>query len=286
MSRNNEDRTGAHSIHSETPPQIVNQTTQSQDNLSFVVPTEFVELPSQGLFYSENHPLHKQDCVEIKFMTAKEEDILSDKALLKKGLAIDRFLRSVIVNRDIDVDSLLVGDKNAILVASRINGYGAEYDTKVICPLCFSHGRHEFNLDECQTNTIDQAVELGVEKTPNGTLLFNLPRTGAKVECKLITGKEEKSLAASNERRKKNKLPAEELTTLLRTIIVSVNGNDDRGYIGSFVENVPAADSRQLRTTYQKCIPNVELKEEYVCGECEASTIIDVPFTTDFFWPH
>ena len=108
MSRNNEDRLGAPdvaSIQAETPPQITNrQINNSQDSLSFVAPTEFVDLPSYGVFYAEDHPLHKQECVEIKHMTAKEEDILSDKALLKKGLAIDRFLKSIIIDKNIKIE--------------------------------------------------------------------------------------------------------------------------------------------------------------------------------------
>jgi len=287
MTRNNEDRTGTHNIHSDVPPQVAAQfAAEPTNNLAFVVPTEFVELPSQGLFYSEGHPLHNQSCVEIKFMTAKEEDILSDKALLKKGIAIDRFLKSVLVDKNINIDSLLVGDKSAILVSSRINGYGAEYDTKVICPVCFSHGRHEFDLGECETTNLDNLEKLGVDKTQNGTFIINLPKTSAQAECRLLTGKEEKKVLMTSERRKKQKLPSAVLTTQLRTIIVSVNGNDDRQYVNSFVENIPAADSRYLRTTYQKCVPNVSLRQTYCCSSCEAESVLEVPFTTDFFWPN
>jgi hypothetical protein len=286
MSRNNEERTGALDIHSEVSPQISNQIdSDPASKLSFVAPTEFVELPSAGRFYSEGHPLHEQQCLEIKHMTAKEEDILSDKALLKKGLAIDRFLKSIIIDRSINADSLIVGDRNAILVAARINGYGAEYDTKIICPVCFSHGRHEFNLNECHVSTGEDTAG-NVERTASGTLIFALPKTQVQVECKMLTGKDEKSMVASSERRRKQKLPATDLTNQLRAIIVAVDGEEDKGYINSFVENIPAADSRYLRSTYQNYIPNVRLKEIYVCGQCEAETEVEVPFTTDFFWPN
>ena len=104
--------------------------------LNFATPTEFVDLPSKGAYYPEGHPLHGQSSIEIKFMTARDEDILTSPTLLKKGLAIDKFLQNIIVNRAINVDTILSGDKNAILVASRINGFGAEYITKVSCPAC------------------------------------------------------------------------------------------------------------------------------------------------------
>jgi len=102
-------------------------SAQATPSLGFVSPTEFVELPSRGEFYPEDHPLHKQETVEIKFMTAKDEDILSSQALLKKGLAIDRLLESLMV-LDVDARTLLLGDRNAMLIAARISGYGSEYN--------------------------------------------------------------------------------------------------------------------------------------------------------------
>lgn len=287
MSRNNEDRLGPKVPVSDVPPQIAAQFESPQNTFAFVAPTEFVELPSGGLYYPEGHPLHNQDSIEIKHMTAKEEDILSDKTLLKKGLAIDRFLRSVIVDKRVKVDSLLVGDKNAILVAARITGYGPEYDTKVVCPVCFSHGRHEFDLNSININDLseEEINDMGVEISEDKTFIFNLPASGFQVECRLITGVEEKQILAASARSKKNNLPSKETTRNLKVMIVSVEGNADRAYINSFIDNMPAKDSRYLRTTYQKCVPNIELKETHACGACSAETEISVPFTTDFFWP-
>ena len=287
MSRNNEDRMGPKVPVSDIPPQIAEQFETPQNTFSFVAPTEFVELPSGGLYYPEGHPLHGQDSVEIKHMTAKEEDILSDKTLLKKGLAIDRFLKSVIINKRINIDSLLVGDKNAILVAARITGYGAEYNTKVVCPVCFSHGRHEFDLSSVVINDlqVEEINEMGVEVTEGGTFVFNLPVSGFQIECRLITGVEEKQIMNAAAKSKKKNLPSRETTGNLKVMIVSVQGNEDRAYINSFIDNMPAKDSRYLRTTYQNCAPNIELKETHACGACQAETEMSVPFTTDFFWP-
>ena len=99
---------------------------------NWALPTEFVELPSKGRFYPPGHPLHNETTVEIKYMTAKEEDILTDRALLKKGIAIDRVLENLIVDQRVKLDDLLIGDKNAILVKARTTGYGSEYETRVI----------------------------------------------------------------------------------------------------------------------------------------------------------
>ena len=121
---------------SDPPHQILEDRTSPTDTLSFVVPTEFVDLPSAGRFYPPSHPLHNKEHVEIKYMTAKEEDILTSQSLLEKGLALDRLISNLLVNKKINVDSLLVGDKSAILIAARSSGYGADYETDVGCPSC------------------------------------------------------------------------------------------------------------------------------------------------------
>ena len=137
MARNNRDRTGSKATDDSPPiPKVLEKTTDSETSFSFVSPTEFVELPSKGLFYPEGHSLHGIDTVEIRYMTAKDEDILTSKALLRKGVAIDRLLKNVIVDSGVRIDDLLIGDKNAILVATRITGYGPEYNTKVGCVAC------------------------------------------------------------------------------------------------------------------------------------------------------
>ena len=117
MARNRE-RLGASNVQAEPPA----PTTNSNEGLmSFVVPTEFVELPSGGRYYPQGHPLHNQETIEIKHMTAREEDLLTSRALLKKGLALDRLLESVIIDKKIRASDLLVGDRNAILISTRIS---------------------------------------------------------------------------------------------------------------------------------------------------------------------
>ena len=143
--RNNEDRVGAPSSDTSAPtPDLVSEKSP----LTFATPTEFVELPTKGRFYPEGHPLYNVEEIEIRFMTAKDEDILSSKTLLKKGVAIDRLLQNVVVNKQINIGDLFVGDKNALIVASRITGYGPEYDTRVTCPACSKTSDFSFNLED------------------------------------------------------------------------------------------------------------------------------------------
>tara|TARA_Y100000310_G_scaffold345668_1_gene468015 strand:+ start:5286 stop:6140 length:855 start_codon:yes stop_codon:yes gene_type:complete len=283
MSRNNPERLGADVQPAEVPP---TSFTETNNNLAFVVPTEFVDLPSRGQFYPPGHQLRGLETIEIKFMTAREEDILADKSLLKKGLSIDRLLRNIIVDRNINPDDFLVGDKNAILVACRISGYGEEYNTKVICPICLSHGRHEFDLSQIKIKYPENFKEFGIRPSPIGTFFVTAPRTGVEVELCLLTGHLEKTLLINEERRRKQNLPGQPLTDQLRMIIKSVDGEEDRSTVNSFIESLPAIDSRHIRTMHRKCTPGIDMKEDFACMECGTESVIDIPFTTDFFWPN
>ncbi|MAF26057.1 hypothetical protein CL634_10870 [bacterium] len=282
--RDNEERTGA--PQADSPPienlMPVDESPKNSNPLSFVTPTEFVELPSKGRYYPENHPLHNEETIEIRYMTAKEEDILTSRTLLKKGIAIDRLLESVILDKRIKADGLLIGDKNAIIVASRITGYGPEYKTNVICPACTEYVIHTFDLENMQINFGGPAE--GTLETENGTFIIHLDKVDVDVEVKLLTGKDEKALAFSMNKKKKNKLEETSLTDQFRQFIVSVNDIKDPGLIGALIENMPATDSRKLRNTYQKVIPNIDLTQEFICDNCGLEQALEVPFTADFFW--
>jgi hypothetical protein len=148
---------GAPQPDAPTPP-----ISEASDLFAFVNPTEFVELPSKGLFYPEGHPLHNQAVIEIKHMTAKEEDILTSEALLRNELAIDRLLESVIINNNIKVGDLLLGDKSAILIATRITGFGPFYDVSAPCPSCGKESDYTFDLNELKPrgNELPEGVQV------------------------------------------------------------------------------------------------------------------------------
>ena len=287
MSRNNDDRTGAAPAPGAIPPSVVAPAT-AESVFTFTTPTEFVELPSGGRFYEEGHPLHAQETVEIKFMTAKEEDILTSPALLKKGIAIQRLLENVVIDKSIDIDSLLIGDKNALLIATRVTGYGNEYVTGVTCPSCLDSSRHEFDLGDLLTQPggITSENSEYVTAGPEGTFFITgLQRTQAKVEVRLLKGVDEKALVSRAAKRKKHKLQSSPLLEQMTSFIVSVNDNHDPMYIASFLENLPATDSRHLRNAYSTLIPNVDMNQTFECEHCTASTEMEVPLTAEFFWP-
>ena len=254
------------------------------NTLDFSTPTEIVDLPSRGKFYSEAHPLHNQETIEIKYMTAKDEDILTSPTLLKKGLAVDRFLQNIVLNKRINVNSLLTGDKNAILVASRINGFGADYTTKVTCPACATVSENTFDLTEVQEYYGDNFEDYDISPTEHGNFVVKLPRTGFEVEVRLLTSKDENELAAKMQQNKKRSAHETNLTDQLRKIIVSVNGIEELKTINQFIAHLPAFDSRYLRAAYLKMVPGLDMTQYFTCDACGFEKEVDIPLTVDFFW--
>mgnify|MGYP003124772700 CR=1 FL=1 len=282
MSRNDINRVGAPHANAEAPVTQM-QSESTFDPLSFVAPTEFVELPSKGLCYPETHPLHNEETIEIKFMTAKEEDILSSRALLKKGIAIERFIQSVIVNPRIKAKDLLVGDRNAILIAARTSGYGNIYETQVACPSCGEKSHFSFDLNNkkvTETEENENVASLG-----NGTFQITMPYSKFKIVFRLLDGSDEAYLAATATTKKKTTKVDSVLLEQYARMIVSIEGHTDQSIIKRYVTNMPTMDSRHLRNSYKSVTPDVNIKENFECPSCGHEQEMEVPFGTDFFWP-
>lgn len=279
--RNNEDRFAAPDS-GESP--AVQQSVGDPAPLSFAVPTEMVDLPSKGKFYPNGHPLCGKDSLEIKFMTAREEDILTSKALIKKGVAIDRMLQSLIIDKNVKVEDLLLGDKNALTVAARISGYGEDYEISVTCPSCEGKSKHSFDLSALEHKNTSALEDLGVNKTEHGTFTAKLLKTKAEVEFRLLTGKDEME-AISEMTSKTVKKEEANSTSQLKRIIVSVNGETNRGVINNFVDSLPVVDAKLLRSMVREITPDIEMKQHFECGSCGHEEEVEVPFTVEFFWP-
>ncbi len=286
MSRN-KDRLGLGDTTPENtavPPQVMTQGGE-ENPFSFVIPTEFVELPSKGLFYPPNHPLHNQETIEIKQMTAKEEDILTSRSLLKKGVAIERVISSVIMDKRIKPATLLVGDRNAIIIAARISGYGSDYATKITCPACSAASEQSFNLSELEIYYGQSLLPEEATQNENGTFTTILPNTKVEVNFRLLNGMDERSLVDQVENARKRKLDENAVTRQLKHIIVAVNGNTEQKNINYVVDNMPTSDSRHLRMVYKLATPNVDMIQDFECTECGFEQTMEVPLTADFFWP-
>ena len=234
-------------------------------------PTETVELPSKGVVYPPDHPL-RSGKVEMKYMTAKEEDILTNQNYIKKGIVLDKLLESLTMGK-FDIKELVTGDKNALLISSRILGYGKDYT--------FSYDGTEYTVDltKLENKPFDET-----KVTPRGTFTFTLPATGTKVEFKLLNDKDNEIIDQENESMKKfNKDSSSEVTIRLKHQIVSVEGDNDKNSIRMFVEQMLAQDSRALRKYIKDMSPDVNLSTSVKIDGVEES--IDIPISLSFFWP-
>lgn len=273
MRRNNEDRTKTRRAQAEAvDPAAV---------LDFVTPTEFVELPSKGIGYPSGHPLYEKETIEIRFMTAKDEDILTSRSLLKKGIALERLIDNLLVDKTFKSKDILVGDRNAIIIAARSSAYGHLYETKVQCPSCQTPNKVTFDLSNPLIIGGD-LEEFDVLETEVGTYTVETPKSGIKVEIRLLTGQDEaKIMKAMSSNKKEEEL----VSTQMKLYINSVNGHSEPAYINYFVENVPAYEARWLRQCYEALAPNIKVIEDFECNSCGYEQEMEVPFNTDFFWP-
>jgi hypothetical protein len=237
----------------------------------FKLPTETIDLPSKGLLYPEDSELAK-GTLEMKYMTAKEEDILTNQSYIKNGTVLDKLMKSLIVSK-INFDDLLIGDKNAIMVSARILGYGSEYS-------------FEYNGE---TQTIDlsslenKPLKEELYKNRLNEFEFTLPHSKNSVTFKLLTHKDEQDISRELEGLKKiNKDSSTELSTRLKYLITSVEGSREKKDIREFVENYfLAKDSRALREYIKEIQPDVDL----TFFPDNGSDRISIPIGVSFFWP-
>lgn len=234
-------------------------------------PSETVELPSKGLVYPVGHPL-RSGKVEMKYMTAKEEDILTNQNYIKKGIVLDKLLDSLVMGK-FDIKDLVTGDKNALLISSRILGYGKDYT--------FTYDGTEYTVDLSQ---LENKLFDETKVTHKGTFMFTLPATGTKVEFKLLSDKDNEAIDQEIESMKKfNKESSSEITTRLKYQIIAIEGDTDKTNIKSFVEQILAQDSRALRKYMKDISPDVNLSTKVKINDVEED--IDIPISLSFFWP-
>jgi len=253
-----------------------------KDDFGLEIPVEAIPLPSQGQCYGEDSPLHNQETIDIRPMTAREEDILTSKALIKKGTVITELIKSCLVDKSINPDEMISGDRNAIMTALRITGYGADYNVEVQCPSCTENSSQEFNLSELPIK------RLGEQPTePNTNLFaFELPYCKKTVIYKFMTGADEAYMQKLQNQKKKKALGSDNLITArYQHQVVSVAGIEDKTKISFFIRNMPAKDSRALRNHMDKTEPGIEMKAWMDCPSCLETSEVRLPLGASFFWP-
>lgn len=253
-----------------------------KDDFNFEIPVQSVPLPSGGVIYPVDSSMHGKTEVSIKAMTAREEDILTSRALIKKGTVITELLKSAIVEEGFDPDIMLSGDRNALMITLRVTGYGAGYTCEVDCPSCSQRTKQTFDLSKLPIK------ELEIEPVALGANLFEteLPVTNKKVRFKFLTGVDEQEMAIMADRKKKQGVTVDSMiTTRLNHQIVSIDGITDKTKIGFFTRAMPARDSLHLRKFIDKSEPGIDMKAWMDCTSCFESSEVRLPLGASFFWP-
>lgn len=259
--------------------------TEYQDRdgpAGFVVPRDFVMIPSKGVIYPVDSPLHGLEELEVRHLTAQDEDVLTSRSLLRSGKALDAVLDNVILNKSIKSNKLISGDKNAILTFLRITGYGPEYIVQIDCPSCNTEIKHEFDLSALNMRFLDVSPIAAGENR----FEYTLP-SGNQIHFKFLNTEEENNINEQLEKAKKmtNSPFDSNVTTRLKHQIVSVNGDDNPAIINQFVDNMSVRDSRAFRKYFEEIEPDVIMKQDFNCVHCGHRGEVDIPITVGFFWP-
>ena len=256
-----------------------------KDEFGWEIPVETVPVPSEGKIYPLDSGLHNLSTIKIKAMTAQEEDILSSRALIQEGTVISHLLKSCILEANVDAENMILGDRNALMVAVRVTGYGVDYFADVTCPECGAKSPgHKFDLGslEIKRLTIDPV-------SPGENLFdFTLPITKKNIQFSFLTGADEREISITAERRRKT-MPGlkvdDAVTSRLGQSIKSVEGIRDRNKINSFVKGMPARDAKAIRKYIQENEPGIDMSSWMRCPSCSKESKVSLPLGLGFFWP-
>jgi len=271
--------------------ELAKQQYEQKQVSDYKFPTEIIELPSNGLVYPKDNPLSSGK-VELKYMTAKEEDILTTQSYIKDGSVLDRLFQSLIVSNGdglpIKYVDLVVGDKNAIMVASRILGYGKEYNVEVTDPFGGEKQKETIDLTQFENKEYDGSNQIELHKNE---FEFELPQSKRLITFQLLTESKERKVkheleAVKKQSKKMGDVTSKELTTRLKNMIVSVDGDSDKNVINRFVDNeLFAIDSKALRSYIKQIGPDIDLTWEFISDETGERKEMSMPMGTNFFWP-
>ena len=267
------------SISQITPQEFTAQTAPGE-----LAPAELVPIPSEGKAYPTDHPLANRTSVAVKSMTAREEDILTSRALIKSGKVISALIRSCIVEKRLDPDSMLAGDRNAVLVGIRILGYGSEYPCKYKCPNCSGEQEQIVQLAEMPLRRFPEGLWDNLPPNTN-EFPFMLPTSKRQVTFRLLNGHDGDELSRIVDQGKKLQVQEELVTTRLRMQIVSISGERDPVKLLPLIRGMSARDSRALRKYIDTVTPGIDMKSQVHCNLCDWEGEVEVPIGTEFFWP-
>lgn len=258
-----------------------------RDEFGLDIPVENVPLPSKGVVYPPDSPLHMQETIQIRAMTAREEDILTSKALIKKGTVINELIKSCLIDKRIDPNDMILGDRNALMVSLRITGYGSEYAIEVGCPACGEKSKQDFDLSTLPITRLSQ------EPVAIGTNLFEavMPKNNESdpnmvIRYRHLTGHDEVNMTQIAERKKKQGFQTDNIiTTRYQHQIVAVNDIQDKTKIQMFIQKMPSRYSLALRKAMDANEPGIKMKQNVHCPHCSEESEVSMPLGANFFWP-
>lgn len=254
-----------------------------QREFGIVIPAEVVTLPSGGVVYAPESGLHLKKDLQIKAMTVREEDILTSRALIKKGTVINELIKACVTEPGVDLDALIAGDRNALMIGIRCTGYGAIYKPSMECPKCNASTEQTFDLGQLGIKPLDaQPVAEGVNE-----FSFTLPKTKATVTFKLLTGRDEEELLVAQERKKKviNSQVDTLVSDQIKAALISVNNVRDKGKLAFFVDHMSGQDSLALREHIRSIQPGIDMTAVFECDSCNHTEEVQIPIGIEFFWP-
>ena len=256
-----------------------NEIDKEIKNVSIL--SEVVALPSKGYLYNNEHPLHSGQIV-LKFPTAAEEDILTSKNLLQKGLTIEKFLEAIILTPGVRLDDLFIGDENAIMYSSRILAYGPEYEVEYNCQNCGHKSNVTIDLDKLNNTEIDDAL------FQNGNeFIFTLPKSKEVIKFKLLTHRDEQDIQQTAKNISKYDKKSDHIgTTRLKKSIIAIDDITDRSTINSKIDTMLAIDSSKLKKYISDISPDVITKFKFECENCSYDKEVQIPLGVSFFWPN
>jgi hypothetical protein len=263
--------------------QAVSNQVLTTKTLDWEVPVETVPLPSKGVIYHPDSFFYNKETIDIKAMTAKEEDILLSQAYIKKGTMIDELIKSCIGNINADPTELTAGDKNALLVAIRITGYGPEYPVTIQCEKCGHVNNKQIDLSNLTIRRLGaQPVKIG-----QNLFEFNLPVSKKRVLFKILNGKDE---IKRNEEifEISKKLGADavgSVTIHMIHSIVAIDDVTDKNQVSKFINSMPARDSRALRKYMNEIQPGINMEADFTCESCNHATMVTIPWTSKLLYP-
>ncbi len=269
----------------------------SQDNsFNFSLPNYnfTVDLPSKGLYYTQEHPLYSKEYIELKHVTGKEEAILTNKDYIRKGIVLDKFIQALFVDQRLIFPNiygeLLLNDKFAILLAARINAYSNQYKTGVTCPKCKQDSIFSFDLSNHKSSNgyydLSNEEQEKITKLANNAFRVKLPQCELNISLKLLSIKEEQEIIKKS-KKLKNKDDSLTFKEQFIDVLIDIEGNTSFEAKDYFLDRVPAIDLFYIRTISEKLNPKINLEQDFTCPHCEYETTeFTMPITESFLFPH